>query len=55
MRKQRNILQTKEQSKIPVRELNEAEISNVPDREFKIMVIKALIGLEKREEDLSDT
>jgi len=31
------------------------EISNKPDREFKVMVIKILTGLEKRLEDLNDT
>ena len=29
------------------------EISNIPDREFKIMVIKTLSGLEKRMEDFN--
>jgi len=27
----------------------------MPDREFKVMVIKILMGLEKRVEDLSET
>lgn len=31
------------------------EISNVPDREFKVKVLKLSIGLEKRVEDLSKT
>ena len=34
MRKQRNMLQTKE------KDLDEMEITNLPDKEFKIMVIK---------------
>ena len=34
------------------KELNEVEMSNMPDIEFKVMVIKSLPGLEKREEDL---
>ena len=34
--------QMKEQDKITARELNEMEISNMPDREFKVMVIKIL-------------
>ena len=32
----------KEQDEVIARELNEMEISNTPDREFKIMVIKIL-------------
>ena len=47
--------QMKEQDKITVRELNEMALSNMPDREFKVMVIKILTGLEKRVEDISET
>ena len=36
----------KEQYKFTARELNEMEISNMPEREFKIMVIKTLTGLK---------
>lgn len=31
------------------------EISNKPNGDFKIMIIKILTGLEKRLEDLSET
>ena len=34
----------KEQGKITARELNETEISNTSDREFKVVVIKILTG-----------
>ena len=37
----------KEQVKITPRELNEIEISNMPDRKFKVMFIKILIGLKE--------
>ena len=47
--------QMKEQDKTTARELNEMEINNMPDREFKVMVIKIFSGLEKRAEDLSET
>ena len=43
MRKQRNISQMKEQDNITTR----MEIRNVPDREFKVMVIKILTGFGK--------
>ena len=45
----------KEQDKIRARELNEMEITNMPDREFKVMAIKILNGFEKRAEDFSET
>ena len=31
------------------------EVSNLPNREFKVMVIKILTGLEKRVEEVSET
>jgi len=55
MRRQRNMSQMKEQDKITARDLNEMEINNVPDREFKEMIIKILTGLEERMEDISET
>ena len=42
-----------EQDKITARDLNETEISNIPDKEFKTTFIKILTGLKKRMEDLS--
>ena len=52
MRRQKNTSQTTEQHKITARELNGTEISNTPDKEFKVMVKKILTGCEKRVEDL---
>ena len=37
------------------RDLNEMKISNMPNREFNVVVIKILTGLEKRMDSLSDT
>lgn len=45
----------KEQDKITARELKETEINNMLDEEFEIIIIKVLIGLEKRMEDLGRT
>ena len=45
----------KEQDKIRARELNEMEITNMPDREFKVMAIKILTGFQKEVGDLSET
>lgn len=38
----------KEQNKAPETNLNEMEINNLPDEEFKVMVIKLLTYLGKR-------
>ena len=36
------------EDKITARELNETSLSKMSDREFKVMVIKILTGLENR-------
>ena len=50
MRRQRNMVQMKEQNKTPEKELNKMEISNLSDAEFKTLVIRMLKDLS---EDLS--
>ena len=50
MRRQRNMIQMKEQIKTPEKELNKMEVSNLPDAEFKTLVIRMLKELS---EDLS--
>ena len=42
MRRQRHMAQMKEQNKTPGKELNEMEISNLSDSEFKTLVIRIL-------------
>ena len=32
----------------PARDLSETEINNMPGREFKVVIIKIIAGLEKR-------
>ena len=54
MGKQRNISQIKEQDQTITRDQSEKDISNVPDRDFKVMIIKILTGLEKRVEDINE-
>ena len=51
MRRQRNVAQLKKQNKTPEKEVNEMEISNLSDAEFKTLVIGLLKELS--EEDLS--
>ena len=42
MRRQRSMAQMKEQNKTPEKELNETEIINLSDAEFKTLVIRML-------------
>ena len=46
MKKQGNMFQTKEQ-KTKTSEKEKVEISNLPNKEFKVMIIKMLNELEK--------
>ena len=50
MRKQRNMFQTKEQDKTSEKELIKTEISNLPDKEFKVVTIKMLTDLGRMDE-----
>ena len=49
MRRQRNMAQMKEQIKSPEKELNEMEISNLSDAEYKIFIIR-ISGLSAKME-----
>ena len=42
--------QMKEQDKIPEKQLNEVEIGNFPEKEFRIMIAKMIQDLGKRME-----
>ena len=42
MRRQRNMAQMKERNKTPEKELNEMEMSNLSDTEFKTLVVRML-------------
>ena len=39
--------QTKEQDKTPEKQLNEGEIGNLPEKEFRIMIVKMIQDLGK--------
>lgn len=43
-----NTFQTKEQNKTSKKDLNEMKIINLPDKEFKISIIKMLTELGRR-------
>ena len=51
MRRQGNMAQMKEQIKTSEKQLNKMEISNLPDAEFKIQVIRMLNELRGRADD----
>ena len=40
----------KEQDKIPEKQLHEGEIGNLPQKEFRIMIVKMIQNLGKRME-----
>jgi len=52
-RRNRNLSQIKEENKATTRDLSKTDISNIPDKEFKVMILRILTGLEKRVEDIS--
>ena len=48
MKRQRAMYQMKEQGKTPEKQLNEVEIGNLPEKEFRIMIVKMIQDLGKR-------
>ena len=42
--------QKKEQEKTPEKQLNEVEMGNIPEKEFRIMIVKMIQDLRKRME-----
>ena len=54
MRWQRNIFQKKEHDKNPQEQLSEVEIGNLPEKEFRVMIVKMIQDLGKRMEAQSE-
>ena len=46
MKRQRSIYQVKEHDKWPPNQTKEEEIGNLPDKEFRIMIVKMIQNLE---------
>ena len=42
MKRQRTMYQMKKQDKTPEKQLNEVEIGNLPEKEFRIMIVKMI-------------
>ena len=49
MKRQRNIAQMKEQTRNTEVQINEEEIGKLPEKEFRIMIVKLIKNLEKTE------
>ena len=47
MRQQRNMLQMKEQDKNLQEQLNEKKIGNLPEKKFRVMIVKMIQDLRK--------
>ena len=52
MRRQRNTQQIKEQGKNPPDQTNEKEIGSLPEKEFRVMIVKMIQNLENRKEKI---
>ena len=50
MKRQTNTQQVKEQDKCPPNQTKEEEIGNLPDKEFRIMIVKMIQNLENKME-----
>ena len=50
MKRQRNTQQVKEHEKCPPRQTKEEEIGNMPEKEFRIKIIKMIQNLENKME-----
>ena len=50
MKRPRNTQQVKEQGKCPPNQIKEEEIANLPEKEFRIMIMKMIQNLENKME-----
>ena len=50
MKRQRAMYQMKEQDKTPEKQLSAVELGNLPEKEFRIMIVKMIQELGKRME-----
>ena len=50
MKRQRNTQQVKEHEKCPPNQTTEEEIGNLPEKEFRIMIIKMIQNVENKME-----
>ena len=55
IRRQRNTQQMKEQGKNPPDQTNEEEIGSLPEKEFRVMIVKMIQNLGNRMEKIKET
>ena len=55
MKWQRNITQMKEQIRNTEVQINEEEIGNLPEKEFRIMIVKMIKNLEKKMDKMQES
>ena len=55
MKTQRNTQQMKEQSKNPPHQTNEEEKGSLPEKEFRVMIVKIIQNLGSRMEKIRET
>ena len=55
MKRQRNTAQMKEQDRNSQDQINKEQISDLPEREFRIMIVKMLQRHENRMEKMQET
>ena len=52
MRRQRNTQQMKEQGKNPPHQTNEEEVGSIPEKEFRVMILKMIQNIGNRMEKI---
>ena len=55
MRRQKNTQQVKEQGKNPPDQTNEEEVGSLPEKEFRVMVLRMIQNLGNRMEKIQET
>ena len=55
MKRQRNTAQMKEQTRNTEVQINEGEIGKLPEKEFRIMIVKMIKNLENRMEKVQES
>ena len=55
MRRQRNTTQMKEQTRNTEIQINEEEIGKLPEKEFRIMIVKMIRSLENKMEKMQES
>ena len=55
MRRKRNTRQMKKQGKTPPDQTNEEEIGSLPEKEFRVMIVKMIQNFRNRMEKIQET